>query len=212
MAEISAGAVKELRGRSGAGFMDCKRALQATDGDISKAADWLREKGLAAAAKKADRVAAEGAVVSYIHQGGRVGVLLELNCETDFVARTEEFQALGRDLAMQVAAARPTWVRRDEVPATILEHEREVLRRQALAEGKPERIVEQMVEGRLRKFYAENCLLDQPFIRDTDRTVEARLQEAIVRLGENIVPRRFARFQLGDAEGKPTDAAEGAQV
>ncbi len=212
MAEISAGAVKELREHSGAGFMDCKRALQATDGDVAKAVDWLREKGLAAAAKKADRVASEGAVVSYIHQGGRVGVLLELNCETDFVARTEEFQALGRDLAMQVAAARPTWVRRDEVPAALLEHEREVLRRQALAEGKPERIVDQMVQGRMRKFYEENCLLDQPFIRDSDRTVEARVQEAIARLGENIVPRRFARFQLGDAEGSPMGAAEGAQA
>ncbi len=192
--------------------MDCKRALQATEGDVAKAVDWLREKGLAAAAKKADRVASEGAVVSYIHPGGRMGVLVELNCETDFVARTDEFQALGRDLAMQVAAARPTWVRRDEVPAEVLEHEREVLRRQALAEGKPERIIEQMVEGRLRKFYAENCLLDQSFIRDADRTVEARVQEAIARLGENIVPRRFARFQLGETEPKAPETVGTAQA
>lgn len=205
MAEIGAEAVRQLRERSGAGIMDCKRALTATGGDLEKAADWLREKGLASAAKKAGRTASDGAVVSYVHGGGRLGVLLELNCETDFVARTADYQALGRELAMQVAAANPRWVRREEVPAEIIEHERGVLTRQALAEGKPERIVQQMVEGRLKKFYAENCLLDQPYIKDDSKTVGQLVQEAIAKFGENIVPRRFARFALGEA----AQAAEG---
>lgn len=201
MADIGAEAVRQLREKSGAGIMDCKRALTATDGNLDKAADWLREKGLASAAKKADRVASEGAVIAYIHGVGRLGVLLELNCETDFVARTAEFQALGRDLAMQVAAASPRWVRRDEVSAEDIEHERGVLTRQAQAEGKPERIVQQMVEGRIKKFYAENCLLDQPYIKDDTKTVEQLVQEAIAKFGENIVPRRFVRFALGEASG-----------
>ncbi len=201
MAEIGAGAVKQLRERTGAGIMDCKRALQATDNDVDKAVDWLREKGLASAAKKAGRSASDGAIVSYIHPGARVGVLLELNCETDFVAMTADFQALAKDLAMQIAAAGPRWVRREEVPAELLDHERDILRRQALAEGKPERIVDRMVEGRISKFYTENCLLDQPFIKDEDKTVQQLVQEAIAKLGENIVPRRFARFQLGEGSG-----------
>ena len=206
MADVGAGAVKELRERTGAGIMDCKKALQATEGDVGKAVDWLREKGLASAAKKAGRTASDGAVISYIHPGARVGVLLELNCETDFVAMTADFQALGKDLAMQIAAASPRWVRREEVPAEVLEHERDVLKRQALAEGKPERIVEKMVEGRLSKFYTENCLLDQAFIKDEDKTVGDLVQEAIAKLGENIVPRRFARFQLGEGTGAESEA------
>lgn len=206
MADIGAGAVKQLRERTSAGIMDCKRALVATDNDVDKAVDWLREKGLASAAKKAGRAASDGAVISYIHPGARLGVLLELNCETDFVAMTADFQALGRDLAMQIVAASPRWVRREEVPAEILEHERDVLKRQALAEGKPERIVEKMVEGRLSKFYTEHCLLDQPFIKDEEKTVGALIQEAIAKLGENIVPRRFARFQLGEGDGGSAEA------
>lgn len=204
MAAIGAEEVRQLRERSGAGIMDCKRALTETGGNLDLAMDWLREKGLASAAKKAGRVASEGAVVAYVHGGGRLGVLLELNCETDFVALTPEFQALGRDLAMQVAAANPRWARREDVPAAAVEHERAVLTRQALAEGKPERIVQQMVEGRLKKFYAENCLLDQPYIKDDSKTVGQLVQEAIARFGENIVPRRFARFVRGEAS-EPVD-------
>lgn len=209
MAEIGAEAVRQLREKSGAGIMDCKRALTETAGNLDKAVDWLREKGLASAAKKAGRLASEGAVVSYLHGGGRLGVLLELNCETDFVARTAEFVALGRELAMQVAASNPRWVSREEVPADAVEHERSVLTRQALAEGKPERIVQQMVEGRLKKFYAEHCLLDQPFIKDDAKTVGQLVQEAIARFGENIVPRRFVRFALGEASGGVTSAEDG---
>jgi elongation factor Ts len=197
LAEVGAELVKGLRERTGAGIMDCKRALQATGGDADKAVDWLREKGLARAAQKAGRAASEGLVTAYVHAGGRVGVLIEVNCETDFVARTEEFRALAHDLAMQVAASSPRWVRVEDVPPEVVAHEREVLARQAAAEGKPERVLAQMVEGRLRKFYAENCLMAQPFIKDGERTVEAVVKEAIARLGENIVPRRFARFELG---------------
>jgi elongation factor Ts len=205
VAEVGASLVKALRERTGAGIMDCKRALEATGNDLDRAVDWLREKGLASAAKKAGRAASEGAIFSYVHPGARLGVLLELNCETDFVAMTGEFQALGKDLAMHIAAAAPRWVRKEDVPAEVLEHEREVLRRQALAEGKPERIVERMVEGRLQKFYAENCLLEQPFIKDEDKTVGQLVQEAVAKLGENIVPRRFVRFQLGEGAGEAVD-------
>lgn len=207
MAEIGAEAVRQLRERSGAGIMDCKRALTATSGDLDRAADWLREKGLASAAKKAGRAATEGAVVSYIHAGGRLGVLLELNCETDFVARTPEYQALARELAMQVAASNPRWVRREDVPAGSVEHERELLTRQAVAEGKPERIAQQIVQGRMGKFFSEHCLLDQPYIKDGDRTVGQLVQEAIAKFGENIVPRRFVRFALGEAAGEGEPAA-----
>ncbi len=205
---VEAGRVKELREKTGAGIMDCKRALQASGSDLEAAVKWLREKGLASAAKKAGRVTSEGQVVSYIHPGGRVGVLLELNCETDFVARTDEFQALARELAMQVAAGNPRWVRREDVPADVVAAEREVLTRQAAQEGKPERIVANIVEGRLKKFFQENCLIDQPFIKDDSKTVEQLIREAIARLGENLVLRRFARFGLGEAEGAalPTGA------
>ena len=202
MAEIGAEQIRELRERTGAGIMDCKKALAAKDGDMGAAVDWLRERGLASAAKKAGRLAEQGAVVAYVQPGGRLGVLLELNCETDFVALTPDFQALARDLAMQVAASGPRWVRREDVPAEAVEHERDVLRRQALAEGKPERIVERMVEGRLAKFFAESCLVEQAFIKDEERTVGQLVQEAAARFGENVVVRRFARFALGEASAE----------
>lgn len=194
---VSAKAVKELRERTGAGMMDCKNALVATGGDLEKAIDHLREKGLAAAAKRAGRTASEGLVDSYIH-GGKIGVLVEVNCETDFVAKTDQFRALARDLAMQVAASRPAYVARADVPADIIEKEKSILRAQALNEGKPEKIVEKMVEGRIDKFYKENCLVEQPFIRDPDKSVQDLIQETIAKLGENIVVRRFVRFELGE--------------
>lgn len=195
---VSAEQVKNLREKTGAGMMDCKKALVEANGDFDKAVDLLREKGLAKAAKKADRVASEGLVVSYIHGNGRIGVLLEVNCETDFVARNEEFKALCHDIAMQVAASNPEYVSRDEVPEEILEKEKSILRAQALNEGKPEKIVEKMVEGRLEKFYQENCLLDQAFIKDQDVNVQQVVNEAIAKLGENMTVRRFARFVLGE--------------
>lgn len=194
---ISASLVKELRERTGAPMMDCKRALEEAGGNLEKSIDLLREKGLAKAAKKAGRVTAEGLVEAYIHGGGRIGVLIEVNCETDFVAKTDEFKELCRDLAMQVAASKPEYVSPEEVPAPVLEHEREVLRTQALNEGRPEKIIDKIVEGRLEKFYQENCLLEQPFIKDLDRAVKDIVAEKIARLGENITVRRFARFQLG---------------
>jgi len=195
---VSAEDVKNLRERTGAGMMDCKRALVESNGDFEKAVDLLREKGLAKAAKKADRVASEGLVVSYIHGNGRIGVLLEVNCETDFVARNEEFKAMCHDIAMQVAAANPTYVSREEVPEEVLQKEKSILRAQALNEGKPEKIVDKMVEGRLEKFFQENCLLDQPFIKDQDKNVQQYVNETIAKIGENINVRRFARFVLGE--------------
>jgi elongation factor Ts len=190
--------VKALREKTGAGMMDCKRALEETGGDMEKAVEYLREKGLAAAAKRAGRTAAEGVIESYIHLGGKLGVLVEVNCETDFVARTPEFQELARDIAMQVAAANPQYLTREDVPAEVLEKEKEILRAQALNEGKPEKVVDRIVEGRLEKFYSENCLLEQPFIKDPDKKVRDLLAEKIARIGENIVVRRFVRFQLGE--------------
>ena len=204
---ISAQMVKELRERTGAGMMDCKKALTATQGDMDKAIDYLREKGLSVAAKKADRLAAEGLVEAYIHGGGRIGVLVEVNCETDFAAKGEDFRSFVKDVAMQIAAANPTYVSRDEVPAAALEHEKEVLRVQAQNEGKPAHIVEKMLVGRLEKYYEEACLLDQPFIRDPDKRVKDVLTECIAKIGENIVIRRFARFQRGEGlEKKSCDS------
>ena len=189
--------------------MDCKRALVDADGDLEKAVDILREKGLAKAAKKADRIASEGLVTSYIHGDGRIGVIVEVNCETDFVARNEEFKSLCHDIAMQVAATNPEYVSKDEVPEEVLEKERSILRAQALNEGKPEHIVEKMVEGRLGKFYQENCLLEQPFIKDPDVNVQHVVKEAIAKLGENINVRRFARFVLGEGlEKKESNLAQ----
>ncbi|MEN6413160.1 MAG: translation elongation factor Ts [Veillonellales bacterium] len=195
---ITAGMVKELRERSGAGMMDCKKALTETNGDIDKAIDFLREKGLAAAAKKAGRIAAEGLVEAYIHGAGRIGVMVEINCETDFVAKTDGFKALAKDIAMQIAAENPSYVRREEVPEEILNHEREVLKAQALNEGKPAKIVEKMIVGRIEKYYKEVCLMEQPFIKDTDRTITQLINENIAKIGENISIRRFTRYQLGE--------------
>ena len=205
---ISAQQVKELREATGAGMMDCKKALVETNGDMEKAIDYLREKGLAAAAKKAGRIAAEGIVESYIHGGGKIGVMIEVNCETDFVAKTPEFHSFVRDLAMQVAAANPAYLSRDEVPAEILDHEREILRAQALNEGKPAKIIDKMVEGRVEKYYKENCLLEQGFIKDPDRSVTELVNAQIAKIGENIVVRRFVRYQMGEGlEKKVTDFA-----
>jgi elongation factor Ts len=205
---ITAQMVKELRERTGAGMMDCKKALTETGGDIEKAIEYLREKGLAAAAKKAGRIAAEGLVDSYIHPGGRVGVLVEVNCETDFVAKTEDFQNLVKDIAMQIAAAKPEYVRREEIPADVLEKEKAIYRAQALEEGKPEKIVDRIVEGRLEKYYKEVCLLEQPFIKDPDKDVQTIVNEAIAKIGENISVRRFARFERGEGlEKRQNDLA-----
>lgn len=198
MAEITAALVKELRERTGAGMMDCKRALVEKNGNIDAAIELLREKGLAAAAKKAGRIASEGLVDAYIHAGGKIGVLIEVNCETDFVAKTDEFKELVRDLAMHIAAQSPTYVSSEEIPADVIEKEREILRAQALNEGKPEKIVDKMVEGRIEKFFAEVCLLNQPFVRDNDVTVGALITSKIASIGENINVRRFERFVLGE--------------
>ena len=209
MAEITAALVKELRERTGAGMMDCKKALAATEGDMDKAIDFLREKGLAAAAKKAGRIAAEGLVESYIHGGGRIGVLVEVNCETDFVAKTDAFKSLVKDIAMHIAAANPSYLRREEVPAAELEHEKMVLSEQARNEGKPEKIIEKMVTGRIEKYYKEVCLLEQPFVKDPDKTISDLITESIAKIGENIAIRRFTRYQLGEGiEKKQEDFAE----
>ena len=208
MAEITAALVKELRERTGAGMMDCKKALAATEGDMDKAIDFLREKGLAAAAKKAGRIAAEGLVESYIHGGGRIGVLVEVNCETDFVAKTDAFKSLVKDIAMHIAAANPSYLRREEVPAAELEHEKMVLSEQARNEGKPEKIIEKMVTGRIEKYYKEVCLLEQPFVKDPDKTISDLITESIAKIGENIAIRRLTRYQLGEGiEKKQEDFA-----
>ena len=203
--EITASMVKELREKTSAGMMDCKKALSEANGDMEKAADILREKGIASAAKKAGRIAAEGIVESYIHGNGRIGVLLEINCETDFVANTDQFRAFVRDVAMHIAASNPKYLTREEVDQSEIEKEREILKQQALNEGKPEKIVEKMVEGRIEKFYKEICLLEQPFIKDTDKSIEALLKEQIVKIGENINIRRFVRFELGEGIEKKVD-------
>ncbi len=192
--------VKELRERTGAGVVDCQKALTESSGDVEKAIVSLREKGLAAAAKRAGRTAAQGLVNAYIHGGGKIGVLVEVNCETDFVARTDEFQRLVKDIAMQVAATNPRYVRRDEVSEAERERERAIYRAQTVQLGKPAAVVERIVEGKLEKFYSEACLLEQPFIRDPAKTVEQLVKDAVARTGENIVVRRFARFQIGEGE------------
>jgi len=202
---VDAKSVKELRERTGAGMLDCKKALEEAGGDIAKAADLLREKGLSAAANKAGRVATEGVVESYIHAGGRIGVLVEINCETDFVGKTDSFKDFARDIAMQIAAASPRYVRREEVPAEEVEKEKEILKAQALNEGKPEKIVEKMVEGRISKFYEEYCLLEQSFVKDPDKTISQLLNEKISTIGENISIRRFVRYELGEGLEKKVD-------
>lgn len=207
---ITAALVKELREMSGSGMMDCKRALQANDGDIQKAMDWLREQGMGKADKKASRVAAEGVVTSYIHGNGRIGVLIEVNIETDFAAKNEDFQEFARMMAMQVAAMNPKYVVPEEIPAEILEHEKEVVRNQALNEGKPAKVVdERIVPGRLEKYYAEVCLMNQTFIRDDSKTCDQVRRELIAKIGENVVVRRFVRFELGEGiEKKEENFAE----
>lgn len=201
--EVSAASVRELREKTGAGIMDCKKALAECGGDLEKGADYLRQKGLAAAAKKVGRVAAEGLVGAYIHAGGKIGVLVELNCETDFVARTPEFQALLKDLAMQIAAANPRYINATDVPQAELEKEREIYRQQSLESGKPEKVIEKIVEGKISRFYSEVCLLDQPFIKDPDQKVGDVIREAVARLKENIQVRRFVRYHLGEGAEKP---------
>lgn len=195
---IKADLVKELRERTGAGMMDCKKALTETGGDIEKAIIYLREHGLAAAAKKAGRATKEGRIEAYIHPGAKLGVLIEVDCETDFVANTEEYKHLCRELAMQVAAAGPRYVKREDMPQEEVEKEATILRNQALAEGKPEKVIEKIVSGRLEKFYQEVCLLEQAYIRDAEKTVKDLINEYIAKLGENIVVRRFVRFRLGE--------------
>jgi elongation factor Ts len=197
MAKVSTEQIKQLREMTGAGIVDCKKALEEAGGDINKAVEILRRKGIAKAEKKASRETTEGAVFSYIHGGGRVGVLVELNCETDFVARNELFQELGREIAMQVAAMNPKYVSKEDVPEEVVEKEKSILREQALAEGKPEHIVERIVEGRLSKFFSEVCLLEQPWIRDDSKTVGELVKEYISKLGENIKVKRFCRFEVG---------------
>jgi len=203
--KITAEMVKELRERTGAGMLDCKKALEESGGDAEKAIEILRKRGLAAAAKKAGRVAAEGAVGSYIHAGGKIGVLVEVNCETDFVARTDEFQELVRDVAMHIAAAEPRFVSREEVTDEVLATERRIYREQALEQGKPEAVVDRIVDGKVGKFYAEAVLLEQPFIKDPDKTIEQLLAEKIAKIGENIRVRRFSRFRLGEGIEKRSD-------
>lgn len=206
---ISASIVKELRDLTGAGMMDCKRALTETAGDMEKAVDYLREKGLAAAAKKSGRLASEGVVESYIHMGGKIGVIVEVNCETDFVAKTPEFKSFVRDIAMHIAAAKPEFLQREEVPTEALEKEKEVLRAQALNEGKPEKIVDKMVEGRIEKYYKEVCLMEQPFVKDTDISIKDLVSSKVQATGENISIRRFARYEMGEGlEKRVSNLAE----
>lgn len=197
--EITASLVKDLRERTGAGMMECKKALLETLGDLDKAIIVLREKGLAAAAKRAGRETSEGMVDAYIHMGGKIGVLIEVNCETDFVAKNAQFQALVHDLAMQVAASRPLYVSRDQVPEELVRRESEIYRSQAINEGKPEKFADKIVQGRMTKFYQEVCLLDQPFIRDPEKTVADLIGENIGTIGENISVRRFVRFERGES-------------
>lgn len=197
--------IVKLRTSTGAGMMDCKKALTEANGDMEKAVAWLREKGIAAAAKKADRIAAEGLVSSYIHMGGKIGVLLEVNCETDFVARSDNFQQLCKDIAMQIAAANPKYILPEEVPAEELEKEKEILKAQALNEGKPEAVVEKMVQGRIQKFYKDVCLMEQEFVKDSSKTIKGLVQEATLTIGEKISVRRFVRYEMGEGLEKRKD-------
>lgn len=206
--EVTTAMVKELRERTQAGMMDCKKALIAVEGDLEKAIEFLREKGLSQAAKKAGRIASEGMVDSYIHMGGKIGVLVEVNCETDFVAKTDTFKQLVHDIALQIAAANPVFISKDEVPQDNLEKEREILRAQALNEGKPEKIVDRMVEGRIEKYYKEVCLLEQAFVKNPDINVQALVNEATMASGEKIAVRRFSRYELGEGiQKKVSDLA-----
>ena len=200
--EVSASMVKDLREKTGAGMMDCKKALAESGGNFEKAVDYLRQKGLATAARRAGRVASEGQIGSYVHAGGKIGVMVEVNCETDFVAKTDDFQAFAKDIAMHIAASSPLYIQRENVPPEVLEREREIYRAQAREAGKPEKIMEKIVEGKLEKFYGEVCLLEQPFIKDPDRTVQDLLNGLIGKLGEKVEIRRFLRFQVGEGMAK----------
>ena len=214
MAEISANAVKELREKTGAGMMDCKKALTEAGGDFTKAEDVLRKKGLSAAAKKSGRIASEGAVSSYIHMGGKIGVLVEVNCETDFVARTEGFQSLVKDVAMQIAAASPLYVRREDVPPELIAKELEIARHQAKEQKKPDAIVEKIAQGKVDKYYKEVVLMEQAFVKDDKKTMQTVITDAVAKIGENIQIRRFARFVLGEGLQKKQEnlAEEVAKV
>ncbi|MBE5738353.1 MAG: translation elongation factor Ts [Clostridiales bacterium] len=197
--------IVKLRKRTNAGMMDCKNALTETNGDLDKATEWLREKGIAKAAKKADRIAAEGLVYSYIHMGGKIGVLVEINCETDFVSRSDNFVALCKDVALHIAAAKPSYVTIEEVPTDVLEHEKEILKNQALNEGKKPEIVDKMIEGRVKKFYEEVCLVEQPFVKDPSKKISDIINEAILTIGEKISIRRFTRYEMGEGLEKRND-------
>lgn len=196
--EITSAMVKELRVKTGTGMMDCKEALTASDGDFEKAIDYLRKKGLSAATKRSSKAAKDGTVASYIHMGGRIGVMVEINCETDFVAKTADFQTMAKDIAMHIAASNPSYVKSDEIPQEVVEREKEIYRSQLREEKKPEKIWDKIIEGKLKKYYEEVCLLEQKFIKDTDITVGTLLNNVIAKTGENVVIRRFARFQLGE--------------
>ncbi len=198
MANITAAMVKELRDKTGAGMMDCKKALIETDGDMEKAIEKLREMGLASAKKKASRVAKEGKVASYIHAGGKIGVLVEVNCETDFVANTDEFNELCKNIAMQIAATDPLYVSKEDVPEEAIEKEKQIQKEQLRAQGKPENVLDKIVEGKINKYFEEVCLLEQPYIKDGSIKVKNLVENAIAKLGENIVVRRFARFKVGE--------------
>lgn len=208
MAEVTAAMIKELREATGAGLMDCKKALKEVDGDLEKASEFLRKKGLAKAAKKAGRAATEGVVHSYIHANRRIGVLVEINCETDFVAKTDGFVEFANDVAMQIAAMNPDCVRREEMDTSAVEKEREILKAKALAEGKPEKIVDKIVDGQINKFYSERVLMEQAFVKENKKSIEQLQQELVAKLGENIQIRRFSRFELGEGlEKKQEDFA-----
>ncbi len=195
--EISAEKVKELREKTGSGIMDCKEALKVAGGNFDKAIEYLREKGMSAATKKSSRATKDGAVTSYIHMEGKVGVMVELNCETDFVAKTQDFKILSKDIAMHIAAMNPLYVKAEDVPADVIESERGIYKKQALTEGKPEKIVERIIDGKLKKYYEDVCLMNQRFIKDQEMTIEKLVKNAIAKTGENIVVRRFVRYQLG---------------
>ena len=213
--EISAKAVQELRASTGAGIMDCKKALAESEGNLEKAVEILRKKGLAAASKKASRVTSEGAVASYIHGGGKLGVLVEVNCETDFVARTDVFQQLVKDISMHIAAANPLYLKREHVPAELIEKEREIYRAQFEGSNKPANVIEKIVDGKIDKYYSEVCLYEQPFVKDPDRTIQQLVTDTVAKLGENLNIRRFVRFVLGEGiekEQKDLAAEVAAQL
>jgi elongation factor Ts len=196
--DISADAVKKLREKTGVGLMDCKEALKQSNGDMEKAMDYLREKGLAKLQKRMGRVASEGSIVSYIHTGGKIGAMVEVNCETDFVANTKEFQEFARDIAMQITASNPLYAKREDVPQNVVDKEKEIYKKQALESGKPEKIIEKIAEGKLEKFYQEICLVEQSYIKNPDITVKELVDELVVKMGEKILINRFVRFQLGE--------------